>query len=133
MATLLIEEVDVLKILCIHFDRKLKWSYMIKQLTTQQLGALFHVREYPLLGLHMCEYGNVSFIGASALYLHKLDPVQKAAEKLCQTTFQSFYPVIDQCHWSAVQAAGFPLSAATPDFLPRPYLCHTSPLLVICH
>ena len=34
MATLLIEEVDVLKILNIHFDHKLTWSYMIDQLTT---------------------------------------------------------------------------------------------------
>ena len=34
LATLPIEEVDVLKILGIHFDRKLTWSYMIDQLTT---------------------------------------------------------------------------------------------------
>ena len=28
-------------------------------------------------------------MGASAVHLHKLDAVQKAAEKLCQTAFQS--------------------------------------------
>ena len=102
MATLPIEEVDVLKILGIHFDRKLTWSYMIDQLTIhcrQRLGALFRVKEY--LGQSglvtayksfvrpVCEYGNVIFIGASAVHLHKLDAVQKAAEKLCQTAFQS--------------------------------------------
>ena len=100
MATLSIEEVDVLKILGIHFDHKLTWSYMIDQLTThcrQRLGALFRVKEY--LGQSglvtayksfvrpVCEYGNVIFMGASAVHLHKLDAVQKATEKLCQTAF----------------------------------------------
>ena len=37
----------------------------------------------------MCEYGNIIFMGASAVHLHKLDMVQKAAEKLCQITFSS--------------------------------------------
>ena len=102
MAILPIEEVDVLKILGIHFDRKLTWSYTIDQLTTcchQRLGALFRVKEY--LGQSglvtayksfvrpMCEYDNVIFMSASAVHLHKLDAVQKAAEKLCQTAFQS--------------------------------------------
>ena len=43
MATLPIDEVDVLKIL------ELTWSYMIDQLTThcrQQLSALYCIREY---------------------------------------------------------------------------------------
>ena len=102
MATLPIEEVDVLKILGIHCDCKLTWSYMIDQLTTrcrQRLGALFRVKEY--LGQSglvtayksfvrpVCEYGNVIFMGASAVHSHKLDAVQKAVEKLCQTAFQS--------------------------------------------
>ena len=50
MATLLIEEVDVLKILVVYFDHKLTWSYIIDQLTSthfhQQLGALLHVWKY---------------------------------------------------------------------------------------
>ena len=49
MATLPIEEVDVLKILGVYFDRKLTWGHMIDQLTVrcrQRLGALFRVREY---------------------------------------------------------------------------------------
>ena len=37
----------------------------------------------------MCEYGNGIFMGASAMHLRKLDVVQKAAKKLCQTTFPS--------------------------------------------
>ena len=101
MATLPIEEVDVLKILGVYFDRKLTWGHMIDQLTVrcrQRLGALFRVREY--LGQSglaiayksfvrpVCEYGCVIFMGASAMHLHKLDAVQKAAERLCQISFQ---------------------------------------------
>ena len=32
-------------------------------------------------------YGSVIFMGASAVHLHKLDAVQKAAERLCQVSF----------------------------------------------
>ena len=92
MATLPIEEVDVLKILGVYFDCKLKWGCIIDQLTVhchQQLGALFRVREY--LGQNglifayksfvrpVCEYSNVIFMGASAVHLHKLDMIQKTA------------------------------------------------------
>ena len=72
MATLLIEEVDVLKILGVYFDRKLTWGHMIDQLTVccrQRLGALFRVREYLGQGglavayksfvRPVCEYGCV--------------------------------------------------------------------------
>ena len=38
----------------------------------------------------ICEYGNVVFMGASATHLHKLDSIQKMAEKLCGTTFSHF-------------------------------------------
>ena len=101
MATLPIEEVDALKILGVYFDRRLTWGHMIDQLTIrcrQRLGALFRVREY--LGQSglivayksfvrpVCEYGSVIFMGASAVHLHKLDAVQKAAERLCQVSFQ---------------------------------------------
>ena len=74
---------------------------MIDQLTTrcrQRLGALFRVREYlgqsGLVAAYksfvrpVCEYGSVIFMGASAVHLHKLDAVQKAAERLCQVSFQ---------------------------------------------
>ena len=63
------------------------------------MGALFRVKEYlnqsGLVNVYksfvrpVCEYGNVIFMGASAVHLHKLDAVQKAAEKLRQTAFQS--------------------------------------------
>ena len=49
MATLPIDEVDVLKILGIYFDRKLLWSHMIDQLVTrcrQRLDALHRIRDY---------------------------------------------------------------------------------------
>ena len=74
---------------------------MIDQLTVrcrQRLGALFRVREYlgqgGLAAVYksfvrpVCEYGWVIFMGASAVHLHKLDAVQKAAERLCQISFQ---------------------------------------------
>ena len=101
MATLPIEEVDVLNILGIHFDRKLTWSYMIDQLATrcrQRLGALYCVREClgqsGLAVAFKCfvrpgEYGGIIFMGASAVHLHKLDSVHKMAEKLCGATFFS--------------------------------------------
>ena len=100
MATLPIDEVDVLKILGIYFDRKLLWSYMIDQLITrcrQRLGALYRIRDY--LGQSgiatvfrsfirpVCEYRNVIFMGASVTHLRKLDSVQQAAERMCQVTF----------------------------------------------
>ena len=101
MATLPIEEVDVLKILGVYFDRKLTWGHMIDQLTVrcrQRLGALFRVTEYLGQGglavayksfvRPVCEYGCVIFMGASAVHLHKLDAVQKVAERLCQISFQ---------------------------------------------
>ena len=72
----------------------------------------------------VCEYVDVIFMGASALYLRKLDEIQKAAEKLSDNIVTSSQ---GQCHWYAVQAAGFPLSATTADFLAHPYLYHTSP------
>ena len=77
MATLPIDEVDVLKILGIYFDRKLLWSHMIDQLVIrccQRLGALYRIRDY--LGQNgivtafrsfvrpVCEYGNIIFMGA---------------------------------------------------------------------
>ena len=37
----------------------------------------------------ICEYGNIIFMGASATHLHKLDFIQKMAERLCGTTFLS--------------------------------------------
>ena len=93
---------QVLKILDIHFDRKLTWSCMIDRLTTrcrQRLRALFRVKEnlgqsglvtaYKSFVRPVCKYGNVIFMGASAVHLHKLDAAQKAAEKLCHTAFQS--------------------------------------------
>ena len=98
MDTLSIAEVDVLKVLGIYFDRKLTWSYVIDQLATQshqRLGAVYCVREY--LGQSgltiafksfvrpICEYDNI----ASATHLHKLDLIQKMAERLCSITFLS--------------------------------------------
>ena len=89
MATLPIDEVNTLKILGIHFDRKLLGSHMIDQLVTrcrQRLGALYHVRDY--LGQSgivtafrsfvrpVCEYGSVIFMGASVTHLRRLDLVQ---------------------------------------------------------
>ena len=102
MDALLIAEVDVLKILGIHFDRKFTWNYMIDQLATrsrQRLGVVCRVGDY--LGQRglvtafksfvrpACEYSNIVFMGASATHLHKLDLVQKMAERLCNTTFPS--------------------------------------------
>ena len=49
MDALSIAEVDVLKILGIHFDCKLTWSYIIDHLairSCQWLGAVYHVKEY---------------------------------------------------------------------------------------
>ena len=40
----------------------------------------------------VCEQGGVIFMGASAVHLHKLDSVQKMAEKLCGVTFLSLSP-----------------------------------------
>ena len=75
---------------------------MIDQLATrshQRLGAVYRVREY--LGQSgltiafksfvrpICEYGNIIFMGASATHLHKLDLIQKMAERLCGTIFLS--------------------------------------------
>ena len=89
MASFPIDKVDVLKILGIHFDHKLLWSYMIDQLATcchQRLGALYCIRDY--LGQsgiitafrsfvrQVCEYGGVIFMGASITHLQKLDSVQ---------------------------------------------------------
>ena len=37
----------------------------------------------------ICEYGNIIFMGASATHLHKLDLIQKMAERLCGITFLS--------------------------------------------
>ena len=100
--SLSIAEVDVLKILGIYFDCKLTWSSMIDQLAArshQRLGAVFRARHS--LGQNgltiafksfvhpICEYSNVVFMGASATHQHKLDSVQKLAEKLCGTTFSS--------------------------------------------
>ena len=100
MATLPIDEVDVLKILGIYFDRKLLWSHMIDQLVIrcrQRLGALYRIRDYlgqngivtafRLFVRPVCEYGNVIFMGASVTHLRKLDSVQQAAERMCQVTF----------------------------------------------
>ena len=101
-----------MKILGIYFDRRLTWGHMIDQLTIrccQRLGALFRVREY--LGQSglvvayksfvrpVCEYGSVIFMGASAVHLHKLDAVQKAAERLCQVSFQ---PLSSRCKANAI-------------------------------
>jgi len=102
MDALCIAEVDVLKILGIYFDRKLTWRNMIDHLAArcrQRLGAIFRAREY--LGQSgltiafksfvrpICEYSNIVFMGASVTHLHKLDSIQKLAEKLCGTTFSS--------------------------------------------
>ena len=95
------------EILGVYFDRKLTWGHMIDQLTVrcrQRLGALFRVREYLGQGglavayksfvRLVCEYGCVIFMGASAVHLHKLDAVQKAAGRLCQISFQ---PLSSRC------------------------------------
>ena len=81
MTSLLIEEVESLKILGFHFDRRLT---MIHQLSThchQRVGALYCVRDYlspkglavafgsfvrPLSG-----YDGVAFMGASATHLSR--------------------------------------------------------------
>jgi len=42
----------------------------------------------------ICEYSNIVFMGASAAHWHKLDSIQKLAEKLCGTTFSSLV----SCH-----------------------------------
>ena len=102
MDTLYIAEVDVLKILGIYFDRKLTWSSMIDQLAAhchQRSGAVFCARDYlSQSGLaiafksfihSICEYSNIVFMIASVTHLHKLDSIQKLAEKLCGATFSS--------------------------------------------
>ena len=81
----------------------------------------------------VCEYVNVIFMGASAVHLHKLDAVQTAVEKLSDYNSILVISLQGQCHWPAVWAAGFPLSATTPDFLSHPYLCHTPPPSEICY
>ena len=64
------------------------------------MGAVYRVREYLgqsgltitlnlLLGRFVSMYGNINFMGASATHLHKLDLIQKMAERLCGTTFLS--------------------------------------------
>ena len=101
MTTLPIDEVDVLKILGIHFDCKLLWSHMIDQLATrchQHLGALYRIRDYlgqsgivtPLFDQYV-EYGGVIFMGAGAsvTHLQKLDSVQQAPRRMCQVTLSS--------------------------------------------
>ena len=85
---------------------------MIDQLATrsrQRLGAVYRVREY--LGQSgltiafksfvrpICEYGNIIFMGASATHLHKLDLIQKMAERLCGTTFLS---LASRCRASSI-------------------------------
>ena len=49
MATCLINDIDTLKILGIHFDRKLLWGHVTDHLVTccpQHLGALYCIRDY---------------------------------------------------------------------------------------
>ena len=146
MATSPIEEGNVLKVLGIYFNHKLTWNSMIDHLTTrccQRMGALFCVREYVgksgLVTTYksfvrpVCEYGNVIYMGAFAVHLHKLDAVQKAAEKLLDYISILVISLQGQYHWPTLQAARFPISATTPGFLPYPYLCHTSPPSAICH
>ena len=72
---------------------------MIDQWFRQRLGAVYRIREY--LGQSgltiafksfvrpICEYGNIIFMGASATHLHKLDLIQKMAERLYGITFLS--------------------------------------------
>ena len=95
MATLLIDEVDVLKILGIHFDHTLLWSHMIDQLAThcrKHLGALYRIRDYlgrsgittafRLFVRPVCEYGGVLLWGPLLRTPAELDSVQQAHFKL---------------------------------------------------
>jgi len=70
MDALSIIEVDVLKALSIHFDRKLTWSHMINQFASQSVSMA------------------TSFLWVlSITHLHKLDLAQNMAERMCNTTF----------------------------------------------
>ena len=113
---------------------------MIDHLTThcrQQLGTLFCVREY--LGKSglvtayksfvrpVCEYGNVIFMDASAVHLHKLDALTRQLITVIVISSQVVISSQGQWHWPAVQAAGFPLSATTPGFALPLFLSHILP------
>ena len=121
---------------------------MIDELATwshQRLGAVYHVREY--LGQSgltiafksfvrpICEYGNIIFMGASATHLHKLDLIQKMAERLCGTTFlllasrRKASSIGLLCKLLDLRCRG-PL----PNFCPiRPYFCYACLFLSPCH
>ena len=75
---------------------------MIDQLairSRQRLGAVYHAKEYLSQGgltiafksfvRPICEYCNIIFMGASVTHLHKLDSIQKIAERVCGTTLMS--------------------------------------------
>ena len=101
MDALSIVEVDVLKILGIHFNQKLTWNYndwSIGYSFSPMPGCYLYsyrlswwVWSYHcfLLWDQFCEYDTIIFMGASATHLHKLDLVQKMAERMCNTTFSS--------------------------------------------
>ena len=115
MASLPIDEVDVLKILGIHFDRKLLWSHMIDHLATrcrQCLGALYCIRDY--LGQSgiitafrsfvrpVCEYGGVVFMGASTTHLQKRIQCRKQRRGCVKLHFHNCHlgrkPVPSACY-----------------------------------
>ena len=108
----MIDEVDNLKILGFHLDRKLTWSTMVDSMSTrcrQRMGALYRVRDflgsrgfivaYKSFVRPVCEYGSVAIMGASATHLSKLDSIQKMAERFCGYELPSLHSL---CKASAV-------------------------------
>ena len=109
---------------------------MIGQLVThccQHLGGLYYVRDY--LGQSdlvtafkyfvwpVHEYGGVVFMGASAIHVHKLDPIQQVAESMCQVTF--VISLESQCYWLVVHIIRQSMLGTTPGFLPHSYFHYT--------
>ncbi len=106
------------------------------------LGAIFYrVREYLgqsglTIGFKsfvrlICEYGNIIFMGTSATHLHKLDLIQKMAEKLCGTTFLS---LASRRKASSIGLLCKLLDLRCPtEFLYRPYFYYACSFLSPCH
>jgi hypothetical protein len=91
-----------LKIVGVIYDNKLNWSKMASEMASRgrqalgflkRLGGLISKKDlstiYEYFVRSKMEYGCTSYIGAAPSHLEKLDKVQRRAEKLTSSEFQS--------------------------------------------
>ena len=96
-----VRQVEQMKLVGLVMDSKLAWGGMVDRVCSKarsRLGALFRmcgvldsdnkVLMYKAFIRSVLEFGSLQYMAAAQTHLHKIDTVQRMAERMCGCSFE---------------------------------------------